>query len=73
MNQYLEIRKTETGEVVKSLNVTGKSERQIDRIWSGMSINLNHDEYSILLNSDKNVQASDTTESDSSTIADNQK
>jgi hypothetical protein len=62
MNQYLEIRKTETGEVVKSLDVTGKSDRQIDRIWGGMSINLNHDEYSIKLNIGQGAKECDTTD-----------
>ena len=50
MFKYLEIIKDETKEVVSRMDVTGKSERQIDRVWDGASINLNHNEYSIQLN-----------------------
>jgi len=45
--RYLEIRKYEGNEVVKRMDVTGMSERKIDRIDSGMNINLNHKEYYI--------------------------
>ena len=47
MYKYLEIVKDDTKEVVLRMNVTEKSERQIDKIWDGVSINLNHNEYSI--------------------------
>lgn len=43
--RYLEIRKYEGNEVVKRMDVTSMSERKIDRIDSGMNINLNHKEY----------------------------
>ena len=45
--KYLEIVKDSTQEVVARLDVTGKSEKAIERIEGGMSLNLNHDEYSI--------------------------
>lgn len=31
--------------VIHSLDVTGKNEKAIDKIDSGMNINLNHEEY----------------------------
>lgn len=34
-----------TRKVVHEVDVTGKSERQIDKIVDGMMINLNHDKY----------------------------
>lgn len=43
--KYLEIRSYGDGGVVKRIDVTGKSERQIERIESGMNRNLNHDKY----------------------------
>jgi len=45
--KYLEIVKDSTQEVVSRLDVTGKSERAIERIEGGMSLNLNHNQYSI--------------------------
>jgi len=50
MYKYLEIVKDDTNEVVSRMDVTDKSERQIDKIWDGASINLNHDDYSLQLN-----------------------
>lgn len=44
MRKYIEIL-TWSDEVVKRMDVTGKSDRAIDRIEDGMNINLNHDEY----------------------------
>lgn len=34
-----------TGEVVKEFDVTGKSDRHIDRLMAGMSINLDHESF----------------------------
>lgn len=48
MKQYIEIRKyseTTTPEVVKRIDVSDKTDRSIDKIDSGININLNHDEY----------------------------
>lgn len=39
--------KTDTGEVVKESDVTGWSERRIEKLMDGMSINLNWDSYHI--------------------------
>lgn len=50
---YLEIRKRENDEVVKRIDVTDKSERQIDRCEMGMNINLNHEEYYTEQNTNK--------------------
>lgn len=47
MYRYFEIIKDDTKEVVSRSDISNKSERQIDRIWDGASINLNHNEYSI--------------------------
>lgn len=42
---YIEIIKTATNEVVSRMDVTGKSERFIEQVEAGASINLNHNEY----------------------------
>jgi len=47
MYKYFEIIKDDTKEVVSRSDVSNKTERQIDKIWDGASINLNHNEYSI--------------------------
>ena len=47
MYKYFEIIKDDTNEPVYRGDVSNKSERQIDRIWDGASINLNHNEYSL--------------------------
>ena len=43
--KYLEIKSYEDGKVVKRLDVTGYGDRQLDRIESGMNINLNHEAF----------------------------
>lgn len=43
--KYIEIKKYDDEKVVKRLDVTDKSDRDIDRIEKGMNINLNHDKY----------------------------
>lgn len=45
MKNYIEIKKHFSDEVVFRSDVSGKSERQIEKIESGMNRNLNHDEY----------------------------
>ena len=45
MKTYIEIRKYENDKCVKRIDVTGKTQRQIDKIENGMNINLNHEEY----------------------------
>ena len=50
MNTYLEITEFSTGNVVKRIDVTGKSERTIDKIDDGLNINLNHDKYYTIKN-----------------------
>ncbi len=41
---YIEVRKWDDT-VIHRVDVTGKSERSIERIEDGMAINLNHDEF----------------------------
>jgi len=43
--KYIEIVRTQDNIVVKRMDVTGSGERSIDRIESGVNINLNHKEY----------------------------
>lgn len=43
----VEIVRFGTGETVESFDASDYSERQIERLISGMSINLNHDEFYI--------------------------
>ena len=45
MKTYIEIIRYENEECVKRLDVSGKTQRSIDAIESGMNINLNHEEY----------------------------
>jgi hypothetical protein len=44
MKTYIEVRRWDDT-VVHRVDVTGKSERNIDRIENGMAINLDHSEY----------------------------
>lgn len=41
----IEIVHRDTGEVVESMDVSDRTERQIDRIASGILINLDHENY----------------------------
>ena len=43
--KYIEIIRYEDRSVVKRVDVSSKTERQIDVIWRGMNRNLNHEEY----------------------------
>lgn len=45
---YLEIINDYTKEVVKRIDVTDWSQREKDRVRSGISINLNHEQYSVI-------------------------
>lgn len=45
MHKYIEIYNKLTDLVVKRVDVTGKSEKQIDTAESGMNINLNHQSF----------------------------
>ena len=47
MKKYLVIVEDATGDIVKRVEVTGKSDRNIEKIERGMNINLNHNEYSV--------------------------
>lgn len=42
MQRYIEVVSYETGEVIHRVDVTGRSERQIDQIDRGMQHNLDH-------------------------------
>ena len=45
MYNYLEIRDFENGQVVKRFDITGKSDREAQRLADGIGINLNHEAY----------------------------
>ena len=45
MKKVIQIVEFGTEKVVHEVNVEGHSEKQIDRIDSGMNINLNHSQY----------------------------
>jgi len=45
MYKYIEVVAFDGKQVVMRMDVTGKPERQIDRIESGININLNHEDY----------------------------
>lgn len=49
----IEVRKYDGDEVVHSIDVAGKSERQIERIEDGMNINLNHEEFYTIVTGDE--------------------
>jgi hypothetical protein len=42
---YVEILRFDTDEVVHRVDVTGRSDRTIERVERGMNINLNRDEF----------------------------
>ncbi len=61
MYKYLEIKSYKDNEVVCRVEVTGMTERSIDRVEMGMEINLNHDDYFININdSEKQLEKIDT-------------
>ncbi len=45
MSKFIKIKRLDNNEVVHTVEVTGKSERYIDKVSDGMMINLDHDEY----------------------------
>ena len=45
MKTFIQVIRYKDKEVVKSLDVTGKTERQQDQVDRGLNMNLNHDEY----------------------------
>ena len=45
MKKVIQIIEYKTEDVVKEIDVTGKSQSQIDKIERGLNRNLNHDEY----------------------------
>ena len=47
--KYIAVISYDTEEVVKKIDVTGKSESQIDRIENGLNINLNHNKFYTML------------------------
>lgn len=48
MKKYVEIIEDSSKRVSRRFEVTGQSERQIGKLKDGISINLNHAEYSVL-------------------------
>jgi len=45
MYKYLEIIDMDTDAVIRRMDVSNKTETQIERIDNGLNINLNHDKY----------------------------
>ena len=45
--EQIHIRELMTEKIVHSVDVTGKSKRQMERVSDGMAINLNHEKYYI--------------------------
>lgn len=43
--KYIEIKEYENGKVVKRIDVSNESDHNMDKIESGMNINLNHEKY----------------------------
>lgn len=43
--RFLEVTNIATGEVVESFNVTGDTERQVERLLRGLLTNLNREEF----------------------------
>lgn len=43
--RFLEVTRIATGEVVESFNVTGDTERQVERLLRGLLTNLNREEF----------------------------
>jgi len=50
MYKYIEVKKYDTDEVVKRLDVSDISERSCDRMDNGLNINLNHDVFFTTIN-----------------------
>jgi hypothetical protein len=49
MKKYLEIVSQDLSEIPVSIDVTDKTDKHIDKLWYGMTINLNSTEYYIRL------------------------
>ena len=45
--QFLNVREIDTRRIIHSVDVSGESERSVDRVLRGMLINNNHDKYYI--------------------------
>lgn len=43
--RFLEVTRIATGEVVESFNVTGDTDRQVERLLRGLLTNLNREEF----------------------------
>lgn len=58
MKTYLVVKSFETDEIVEKIDVTGQSERSIDRTDRGLNINLNHEEYyTAVINEEQDEEA----------------
>lgn len=45
MRHFIEIKKCATDKTVHKIDVTGKTDEQVDKIDDGLNINLNHQKY----------------------------
>lgn len=46
---FLRVVEDATGKVEKEFDVTGKTARQVDKLFDGLSRNLNHDKYTLVI------------------------
>lgn len=53
MFKYIEIKEFKTKKVVKRIDVSGETDKVIDRLNNGMNINLNTEEYYTIINESK--------------------
>lgn len=55
--KYIEVIRYSDKEVVKRMDVSDKNDRAIDRIDSGININMNHEEYyTMIVESEKSLE-----------------
>lgn len=54
--RFLEITRIDTGEVEESFNVTGDTERQVERLLRGILTNLNREEFFVADNTRESAE-----------------
>jgi hypothetical protein len=61
MSRAITIRRIEDGVVVRRIDVSGKTDRQIERIEDGLSINFNFDDFMFGVEEERDSEWSDST------------
>ncbi len=51
--KYIDIIEHSTGNVVEQIDVSGRSDRQVERVDNGININMNHEMYYTLISDTK--------------------